>query len=236
MRVRLKDRRLEAAEVMSFVFDLAGQTYEYLPGQYAVYELDELSFPDDRGKKRHFTISSSPSEKGIIMFTTRLRGSGFKETLRHAPLGYELTVSSARGSFVLPAGEARRHVFIAGGIGITPYRSILRYAADTQTPLQVRMLYFNRLPSHIVFGRELEEIARRIPTFSLVCVVDGPDEDWKGERGELSESMIRRYVPELDQALFWLSGPPQAVGAFRKVLEQTGIREEAIRLENFMGY
>jgi len=127
VRIRLRERRPETADVMSFIFDLGGRPFEYLPGQYAFFELDELAFPDERGKRRHFPISSSPTEKGILMFTTRMRGSGFKETLRHAAFGYELTVENPRGRFVLPEEESRRHIFIAGGIGITPYRSIRRF-------------------------------------------------------------------------------------------------------------
>src|SRR5512136_1117026 len=102
MRVHLKERRSETAEVISFIFDLGGQSFTYRPGQYVPYELDALTFPDERGPHRHFTISSSPSEKGIIMFTTRMRGSGFKETLRHATLGYELNLGKPLGNFVVP--------------------------------------------------------------------------------------------------------------------------------------
>lgn len=236
MRVRLKERRPESADGMSFIFDLGGQTFEYVPGQFVFYELDELAFPDDRGKRRHFTISSSPTEKGIIMFTTRLRGSGFKETLRHAPLGYELTAGAPQGSFVLPPGETRRHIFIAGGIGVTPYRSILRNAADTKTPINVQMLHFNRSPADVIFRPELEGIALRMPTFSYVCSVEEAGPDWQGERGELTETLLRRYATEIDRSLFWISGPPPAVEAFRRVVGQAGVPEEAIRTDNFTGY
>lgn len=70
MRIHLKERRFETAEVISFIFDLGGQPFEYRPGQFAFFELDTLDFPDERGNRRHFTISSSPTEKGITMFTT----------------------------------------------------------------------------------------------------------------------------------------------------------------------
>lgn len=101
------------------------------------------------------------------MFTTRLRGSGFKETLRHAPLGYELTVETPDGLFVMPEGEARRQVFITGGIGVTPFRSILRYAVDTNASISGLMLYFNRASSDIVFHDELKNISRQMPTLSV---------------------------------------------------------------------
>ncbi|HEX8950143.1 MAG TPA: FAD-dependent oxidoreductase [Dissulfurispiraceae bacterium] len=237
MRIRLKERRAEAADVISFIFDLGGRRLEYEPGQFLHYELDALAFPDNRGTHRHFTISSSPTEKGIVMFTTRMRGSGFKETLRHAPAGYELTCESPDGEFVMRDGErALHHILIAGGIGITPYRSILRYATDMNEPLNALMLYFNRSSHDIVFHRELEDLARRMPSFSFVNVLSEPEEGWKGERGQIGEEILRKWVPRPNASLFWLSGPPGMVGAARELLTQIGVKDENIRTERFMGY
>ena len=236
MRVRLKERRLEAIEVISFIFDLGGQPFEYQPGQYIFCELDALDFPDERGNRRHFTISSSPSEKGVVMFTTRMRGSGFKETLRHALLGYELSLGTPLGNFVVPEVETRNHVFIAGGIGVTPYRSILRYALDAKKPINALMLYFNHSSADIVFRQELEEISRQMPTFSLVDVLSDPEPDWKGEKGRLNEALLRKWVPTPDQRLFWISGPPPMVTAYKELIRQTGVQDESIRIDSFTGY
>jgi len=237
MRIRLKERRPETTDVMSFIFDLGGQQLEYRPGQILDYELDTLAFPDERGNRRHFTISSSPTEEGIVMFTTRIRGSVFKETLRQAPIGYELTCETPEGEFILREGETRlRHVFIAGGIGITPYRSILRYAADMNEPLNVLMLYFNRSSSDIIFRRELEGIARQMPKFSLVNVLTEPEEGWKGEQGKLGEAILRNWVSDPDGLCFWVSGPPGMVGTCKEMLELIGVKEQSIRTDRFMGY
>jgi len=236
VRIRLMERRTEVTEVISFVFDLGGQLFEYQPGQYIFYELDALDFPDERGNRRHFTISSSPTEKGILMFTTRMRGSGFKETLRHAPLGYEINIGTPLGHFVMPEGETRRHVFIAGGIGITPYRSMLRYTVDTKKPINVVLLYFSHSSADIVFGQELEEIARQMATFSLVHVLSDPEPGWKGEKGRLNEALVRKWVPDLEQRLFWISGPPPMVTAYKELVKQTGVGDEAIRTDSFAGY
>ncbi len=236
MRIHLKERRQETADVMSFFFDLSGQPFPYRPGQYLSYELDALAFPDERGPRRHFTISSSPTEKGIIQFTTRLRGSGFKETLRRAPVGYELTAGVAGGNFVLPEKESRRHIFIAGGIGITPYRSILRYAVDAQEPIDGLMLYFNRTSAEIIFRRELEDISRRMPNFSLVHVLSQPETGWAGERGKLDESLLRKFVSAPQGALCWISGPPAMVQAYKEQMQQFGFSGEAVRTDFFIGY
>lgn len=236
MRIRLKERRFETAEVISFIFDLSGQPVEYRPGQYVFCELDELEFPDERGNRRHFTISSSPTEKEIVMFTTRMRGSGFKETLRNAPIGYELSIGTPAGHFVVPEEETRHHVFIAGGIGVTPYRSILRHAVDTKNPINALMLYFSRSSADIVFRQELEEIAKLMTTLSLVYVLSEPEPGWAGERGKLNEALLRKWVPDLNRRLFWISGPPSMVMAYGDLIRKSGVSDEAIRTDNFTGY
>jgi len=237
VRIRLKERRPETADVISFIFDLGGQSLEYRPGQYIHYELDALAFPDERGNRRHFTIANSPTEKGILMFTTRMRGSGFKETLRQAPLGYELTCETPLGEFVMGKNETdRRHVFIAGGIGITPYRSILRYAADMNAPINGLMLCLNHAAADIVFRRELEDIARQMLKFSLVHVLSDPEPDWAGERGKLNEALLLKWVSNLDQSFFWISGPPSIVVTCKELLLQFGVKEDAIRIDKFLGY
>lgn len=238
MRIHLKERRPETADVMSFIFDLGGQQLEYRPGQILHYELDALVFPDERGNRRHFTISSSPTEEGIVMFTTKMRGSGFKETLRQMPIGDELTCESLEGEFIMREGETRlRHVFIAGGIGITPYRSILRYSADMNESINAHMLYFNRSSADIVFRRELEGIARQMPTFSFVNVLTEPEEGWKGEQGKLDEAILRKLLPDPDDGSFyWVSGPPGMVSTCRELLKQIGVKDQSIRTDRFMGY
>lgn len=237
MRIRLKARRPETADVISFIFDLNGQPLEYRPGQYLFYELDALAFPDERGNRRHFTISSSPTEKGILMFTTRMRGSGFKETLRHAPIGYELSCEAPLGEFVMQKGDPQRHhVFIAGGIGVTPFRSILRSISDTNESIHAVMLYFNRSSADIIFRKELEEIARRMPTISMVHVLTDPEPGWTGEQGKFDEAMLRAWVADPDQALFWVSGPPRMVTGFKDVLKQAGVKDTMIRIDRFIGY
>jgi ferredoxin-NADP reductase len=236
MRIHLKERRQETADVMSFIFDLNGQPFTYRPGQYLSYVLDALAFPDERGPRRHFTLSSSPTEKGIIQFTTRIRGSGFKETLRHAPLGYELTAGLAAGHFVLPEKEPRRHLFIAGGIGVTPYRSILRHAIDAQEPIGGVLLYFNRSSAEIIFRQELEQISRQMPGFTLVNVLSQPDNGWTGQSGKLDENLLRSFVPDPKAFLCWISGPPAMVEAYKDQIRQFGFTDEAVRTDIFIGY
>jgi len=237
LRIHLKERRPETADVISFIFDLDGQPFEYRPGQYVTYQLDALAFPDPRGPGRHFTISSSPTEKGIVMFTTRMRGSGFKETLRNAPSGYELSIGVPVGRFVMSEeSETRHHVFMAGGIGVTPYRSILRHAADRKNPIHALIFCFNHSSAEIVFRQELEEIARQMPTLSVVHVLSEPEPGWRGERGKLDEELLRKYVPDPEQFLYWISGPPPMVQAYKDLLAKVGVTDKSVRTDSFTGY
>ena len=237
MRIHLKERRFETAWRSSRLFSTWAVSHLNTgPGNSHSYDLDTLDFPDERGNRRHFTLSSSPTEKGITMFTTRMRGSGFKETLRNAPLGYEVSIGVPAGLFVIPEDNTRSHVFIAGGIGVTPYRSILRHAVDTKTPMNALMLYFNHSSADIVFRQELEDIARQVTTFSLVHVLSEPEPGWAGERGKLNEVLLRKWVPNLDQRLFWISGPPSMVMAYKALIKQTGVPDESIRTDHFTGY
>ncbi len=235
MRIRLLRKRPENPEVISFIFDLGGQSFSYAPGQYLYYTLDDLAFPDERGKQRHFTISSSPSEKGVVMFTTRMRGSGFKETLWQASPGYELTCGDPVGRFVLPP-EQSQHVFIAGGIGITPFRSMLRYSADRGDFLQAVLFYFNHSERDIIFREELETLSVRLTKFKLVHVIGQPEAGWKGEQGRLDEVLLRKRVKDLTGSVFWLSGPPSMVASYAEVLTLMGISQEAIHTDRFFGY
>jgi ferredoxin-NADP reductase len=163
-------------------------------------------------------------------------GSGFKETLRNAPLGYGLTVGVPAGRFIMPEGETRRHVFIAAGIGVTPYRSILRHAVDTKNPIMALMLYFNHSSADIVFRRELEEVAQEMPTFSLVHVLSEPEPGWREEQGKLNEALLRKYIPDLNQPFYWISGPPSVVEAYKVLLYNLGVTDKSVRVDSFIGY
>lgn len=239
MRVKLKERRQETPDVVTFVFDLAEQSYEYQAGQFAFLELDELLFPDPRGKRRHFTISSAPSEGGIVQFTTRLRGSGFKETLRVLELGTEVALEPARGRFVLPAETDSPIVFLGGGIGVTPFRSMLRYVTDENLQHAITLLYSASTPDQIVFRRELELLPQENPNLRIVLTITSPEgntEPWAGETGRINEAFVRKYVEDIPAALFFTCGPPPLVQATEELLRELGVEDSRIRVERFTGY
>lgn len=238
MRVKLQTRVRETPDVMTFVFDLGGQSYPYTAGQFAFFELDALTAQDPRGKRRHFTLSSSPSEQGIVQFTTKLRGLGLKETLRTAPPGLEVELEPARGRFVLPENPTQPIVFLGGGIGITPFRSMLRFATDENLPHAITLLYSARTPGHMVFRREFAVLPQENSNVQVILTTtqDPADNTWQGETGRIDAGMIERHVQDIPNSLFYTCGPPPMVGAMQELLQSMGIPEAHIRVERFSGY
>ncbi len=239
MQVSLRDRRQEAQDIMTFIFDLGGQDYSYTAGQYAFFELDALAFEDPRGKRRHFTLSSSPSETGIVQFTTRLRGSGFKETLRQGPLGMRVTLQDPHGDFVLPEDRNKPLVFLGGGIGVTPFRSMMRYATDRRLPTPITLLYSAQTPAGIVFRHEFERMGRENPNLKIVHTITAPEksqESWSGETGVIDPEKIRTYVDDIPGSIFYTCGPRPMMQAMVDLMSGMGIGAGLIRFEEFSGY
>lgn len=239
MRVKLREQRPETQDVMTFVFDLEGQRYFYTAGQFAFFELDTLKFDDPRGKRRHFTLSSSPSESGIVQFTTKLRGFGLKETLRAAPLGLEVSLEEARGRFILEESAGRSLVFLGGGIGVTPFRSMLRYATDENLQIPITLLYSAQSPEELVFHREFDLLPQENPNIKVVLTVTAAEDSqtpWSGEIGRIDEAMIKSHVGDIPNSIFYTCGPPPMVQAMQELLKSMGIADAAVRVERFSGY
>ena len=116
----------------------------YRPGHYFWVELPDRGHQDEKGLRRHISLVTSPTEPGVVGLATRLRDTAFKRTLAELEVGDEVEVEEPKGSFLLPEDTGVDYVFIAGGIGITVFRSMLRYIADEELPYRVTLVYSNR--------------------------------------------------------------------------------------------
>src|SRR3954447_7639497 len=134
MRATIKEKRDVAEGTVLAIFDLGGEEVDYRPGQYFWVELPNRGYDDEKGLRRHISIVTSPTEPGVLGLATRIRDTAFKKTLAELQEGDEVEVEEPKGSFLLPEDTGRRYVFVAGGIGITVFRSMLRYIADTARP------------------------------------------------------------------------------------------------------
>lgn len=234
-QVILKEIRDETQDTRSFIFDKPAGL-DFLPGQLMDWTRPHDN-PDDRGETRPFSISSSPTED-FLMFTTKFTdpGSSFKRALRQAIPSTEFSIVGPDGSFLLPEDATRPIVFLGGGVGITPFRSQTKFATDQKRPTPLTLLYANKTPADIIYRTEFDQWSEINPHFKRFYIVDTPDEGWNGEVGRLSVEILKKYVPNLTEPLFYICGPAGMIEAYRNVLAEVGVGAAQIRTENFSGY
>lgn len=236
-KLSLKDRKEIAYQTEAFL--LAGRPFNFKAGQHIIVSLESLIYPDDKGKQRIFSIASSPQEKDILI-ATRLTESGFKKTLMEIPLGSLVAVEGPFGHFTLHQDSQRTAVFLVGGIGITPIRSIVKDATEKRLPHKMVLFYANRRVEEAAFLKDFQTLEKENPNFKLIPTMtemEKSDQAWQGLKGYINESMIKTYVPDLNKAIFYIVGPPKMVAAMRQLLEtQLKISEDYLRIEEFSGY
>ncbi len=224
MRLTLIEKRRETSDTTSFLFQ-SESPFSWRAGQFLRYTLEHPN-PDERKTKRYFTIASAPHE-GVVMLSTRFSndGSSFKRALEALSIGGTIEAEGPDGDFVVedPAAE---HVFIAGGIGVTPYRAILLDLDHRNLPMNVKLLYANR-NEEFVYKSLLEELTKKHPTFMIEYFVSP---------AKIDEKAIRGAVPDLQKPIFYVSGPEPMVEAFEKLLIEMGIPDPHIKRDYFPGY
>jgi ferredoxin-NADP reductase len=239
MKLSLITKVDEAKGTKSF-FWKPDKPVNFIPGQYLYFTLPQLNYPDPKGATRHFTISSSPTEGELLRLTTRIREeSGYKKTLDELPLGSEIDADGPQGTFIFDEKEPGPHIFIAGGIGITPFRSMIKYAVDKNLPTPIHLIYSNSLPEEIAFRKELLEIAKTRPTIKVDMTVSKPEESkeaWDGITGRIDENLIHKLTADYVNPTFWLCGPPAMIDAMEQTLGKLNISSGRVRSEKFTGY
>lgn len=230
-------RELVADRTMAFRF-AKPPGWTYGAGQFVDITLLDPPETDAEGNTRGFSISSAPYED-VIMITTRLRDTAFKRVLQTMSLGTAVKIEGPFGDLRLHHAQ-RPAVVLTGGIGITPFRSILVQAIrDGGLPYPVVVLYANRRPEDAAFLDELGELAHQDPNLTFVPTMsDVPtsEREWKGERGHIDGAMLSRHLAGVTDAIYYLTGPPGLVHGLRTVLVDSGVDEDDIRTEEFTGY
>lgn len=211
----------------------------YTPGQYVELTLP-LQKTDFRGNRRTFTIASSPTEKEILFGIKEVAPtSAFKTALRAIDRGHEVTANNLAGDFLLPTNPKQKLVFIAGGIGVTPFRSMAKYLTDTKQKRNITLFYCVSDPKQIVYKdifKEAEEIGLKV-VYVLNPGKDQPvPSNWKGETGFLTKELISKHVLDYDSRLFYISGPDVMVQANKKLLRSIGVKRHNIKTDYFSGY
>jgi glycine betaine catabolism B len=248
--------KVDSTDVMSFKFtkhnddQIDNKTVNYIAGQFAFFDIGEV-YNDPKGPIRHFTISSSPTEN-FIMFSTRIRNSPYKKRLSTLEKGAKVKLRGPEGQFLLHQDYSKYAVFLSGGIGVTPFRSMIKYATDTQLPVKIIMFDSNRDRNNILFKKEFDDWASINKNLKIIYTVSEEGEeqhneqsplsignDWEGEYGRIDKPMILKYIDTnvLNNSIFYICGPPSMLKAMQALLqEDLEIPKDRIKVEEFIGY
>jgi ferredoxin-NADP reductase/nitrite reductase/ring-hydroxylating ferredoxin subunit len=238
----------EGTDIMSFKISRRdGQDYlNYRAGQFSIMDLGTKE--DPKGATRSFTIASSPTEKEWILVSTRIRDSPFKQKLSKLDVGASVKITAAFGKFTLPEDNSKPVVFLSGGIGVTPFRSMMKYATDKQLPLKITMFDANRNQQNILYREEFDGWSKLNENLKIVYTISNEEADapslsaaseWKGEKGFIDKSMLLRHLSEdeTNNAVFYICGPPAMLNAMQKLLsKELGVPDKRIKVELFTGY
>jgi ferredoxin-NADP reductase len=236
-KVRLQAHKTLCAGTTAFYFEKP-EGYKFEPGQFANFTLVTPTETDLQGDTRTLSIASAPHERNL-MVAMRLRATAFKRTLNSLPAGAKLLLQGPYGSMTLPKNGARPAVLLAGGIGITPFRSFIWNAAESLSPRRILLFYSVRVPEEAAFLEELQEMENYNGRFKLICTVTQLEKakmSWQGETGRISIQMLSKWIPDLSVPIYYIAGPPGMVTGVREALIGSGIAEEDIRVEEFFGY
>jgi ferredoxin-NADP reductase len=236
MKAIINEKKEIAKGTLMIEFELLGQKISFKPGQFFFVKLINPPYNDDKGEQRHFSFVNSPNEKGVITLATRLGESAFKKSLNELRVGTEVEIDNIMGEFILPEDKTNQLVFIAGGIGITPFMSMLRYVKEEKLDYKVTLLYSNRNKESTAFFDELKKMSREMKkSFKLVMSMTD-DAEWDGEKRRIDAQFIKDHVLDYADGVFMTAGPPGMVQAITGVLEELKIKKENIITENFSGY
>jgi glycine betaine catabolism B len=250
-------QKIEGTDIMTFKFTKDEYT-EYKAGQFAFFPLDNVN-NDSRGPVRHFSLTSSPTEDALII-STRIRDTPYKQRMSTIQEGEQVKVSKPQGNFVLHDDYSKPAIFLSGGIGVTPFRSMIKYATDKQLPLKITMFDSNRNMQNILYKDEFDKWAAQNQNLKIVYTITEEEKDteqeqhrmadvsgnatetkgnWSGERGRIDRTMIERHLSkeEISNAIFYICGPPGMINALEGLLQkQFQIQEGRIKVEEFTGY
>lgn len=232
------ERKQIAKDTYSFFFRTEEIDFEFLPGQYNRITLP-LESIERKEVSQFFTIASSPLEKKHIIVTTKMGRSDFKKLLFNLRPGEQVKFFGPTGGFYLRDEELFEHVFIAGGIGITPFYSMIKYIVEKKLQIPVTLFVSFTLPEEMIYYDELLSIAKTNKHITVIYTITNGEqskEKWDGEKGRISEELIKRYIKDISKPTYYIVGSPAMVINTEELLEQMGIASQKIKIEQFTGY
>lgn len=235
--VRLGDRQEIAERTIACRLEKP-PGFMFKPGQFIEVALLNPPETDAEGNSRAFSIASAPQED-FLLVATRLRDSAFKRVLSHTSPGTQVKIDGPFGDLRLHNDSSRAAILLCGGIGITPFRSIILNATQNKLPHRIFLFYSNRRPEDAPFLEELQALEKQNPNFKLIACMTEMEKSrrrWDGESGKISRDMIEKHLGGLPSAIYYVTGPPGFVAGMRAMLEDFEVDDDNIRTEEFGGY
>jgi ferredoxin-NADP reductase len=235
VRIKLKEIIQQSPKVFDYVFVPARQI-AFTPGQYMEWTLPHKRV-DGRGNRRTFTIASSPTENEIHLGIKFYEpSSSYKKALQSMKPGDTMVAGQLAGNFKLPRDTSQKLVFVAGGIGITPFRSMLKYLIDSQQKRDVVLLYAISDPSEVAYKDIIRQATERgIKTIKILSA-NADVSSWNGLIGRIDSKLIKEQAPDYKDRLFYLSGPNAMVEGTKNTLVNMGVKRSSIHADYFSGY
>jgi ferredoxin-NADP reductase len=234
-KTKLKSKKEVANGTMEFQLEKP-EGFTFKAGQFGDYTIMEPKETDAEGNIRGFSFSCAPFEDNI-MFATRMRDTAFKRNMKAMAIGTELTLDAPYGSFTLQNNTKIPAVFLSGGIGITPVRSIILQAGHDKTAHKIFLFYANKTPADAAFLDELSNAGKSNPNFTFIpSMTEEKSGEWHGETGFFTKEMLGKYIGDLMLPIYYIAGPAGMVSSLRKTLTDAGVDEDNIRTEEFSGY
>ena len=234
---KLINREQVAEGTTAFRFEKpSGWTFK--AGQSMDMTLLEPSETDAEGNTRAFSIASAPHDE-YLMVATRMRDTAFKRVLSTMPLGTTVKIEGPFGNLTLHNNVTKTAVFLAGGIGITPFRSIVFHAAKEKLPHHIFLFYSNRRPEDAPFLEDLEALEGKNPNYNLIATMTEMRNShrlWQGKTSLISKEMLSRHVKDSASPIYYIAGPPRMVKGLHEMLIKAGVDDDDIRTEQFAGY
>lgn len=232
----IMEKKQIGSDIVDFLFS-PGKQLAFAPGQYMEWTLQHPK-TDSRGNRRYFTIASSPTESSLLLgIRFYQNGSSFKKALLSMPANSKIVGAQISGDFTLPKDKNKKLVFIAGGIGVTPFRSMMKYLVDKNEQRNIVMFYANKRYDEIVYVDVFNQAQRQLGIKMVYTLTDQASipQNWKGRVGRIDAVMIQQEVPDFKERTFYLSGPHVMVVAYEETLRAMGVPEKQIKKDFFPG-
>jgi ferredoxin-NADP reductase len=222
-----------ARDTYAFYFDRENVPFDFLAGQYVRII---LPFTNDIYMSRFFTIASSPLEEKYLIIITKRGKSGFKQTLFDLKPQDETQFFGPNGGIYLREDDTTDQVFLAGGLGIIPFYTMILYAAARKISVKIILIVSFSYAEEMIYYDQLQAISKQHSNIKIIYTLTRESSAWKGERGRISETLIRKYVPDIVKPQYYIVGFPEMVNDTEELLENMGVGLEKIKIESFTGY